>query len=143
MTNFIECFLKSSVLCKRAEVKYAVIHDNTTSFPIRLMYRLGSVSNSNDDAWLNKVPSKQAQANHRLTLQIKAVFDKQRERTGAIRVTKLLQAQGKKVGRYLLRSCAGKAGGHVLQGSIKQLNNPHLVPNLLKQDFKASCLNEK
>lgn len=58
------------------------------------MCRLLRVSVSGYYSWLNREPSLREKENVKLALKIKAVFDDEKSRPGAPRITKRLNAEG-------------------------------------------------
>lgn len=88
-------------------MKYAVIRENNRDFSVRLMCRVLMVSHGGYYAWAQRKPGKRQRDDERLTTDIKRVFEKNHRRTGSIRVAKLLQHAGHKVGRSRLHSALG------------------------------------
>lgn len=74
-----------------------MIKKASNQFKVQLMCRLLSVSASGYYAWLNRKPSRQAEKNLELTDKIKTLFDEEKSRAGAPRITKRLNQQGEHV----------------------------------------------
>jgi hypothetical protein len=77
-----------------------MIKTNDEQFPVNMMCRMLSVSRSGYYAWKHRPQSNRSQANKLLTDDIKRIFDNEKERSGSPRITKLLQQEGKIVGRH-------------------------------------------
>ena len=113
-----------------------------------MMCRALSVSSSGYYDWLNREPSDRAKANDQLAIKIKATFDKHRSRTGAMRITKHLQAEGEHAGRHRIARIM-RINGWRARAAKKYkatTNSNHklpVAPNLLEQNFEASKPNEK
>jgi transposase InsO family protein len=125
-----------------------MIKDNLGMYPIRMMCRLMSVSSSGYYDWATRKPSKRLIENNRLAEKIKAAFDKQKSRAGAIRITKRLQADGEIIGRHRvarimrkndLRARAAKK----YKATTNSNHSMPVAPNLLEQYFEATHPNEK
>jgi len=76
------------VLCQGVKVKYALIKEQSNKFPVLVMCRLLTVSVSGYYSWLNRRPSLREQENKQLACKIKAIFDDEKQRPGAPRITK-------------------------------------------------------
>jgi transposase InsO family protein len=89
-----------------------------------------------------------ASANLRLADEVKAVFEKEKHRVGAIRITQQLQKQGYTVGHnrianimraHGLRAKAAKK----FKATTNSKHNLPVAPNLLMQNFSANKCDEK
>lgn len=80
-------------------MKYAFIARQRGEIPVRLMCQWLEVSASGFYASRKRRPSKRAQANQRLRLEIRTVHQVSRRRYGAIKIQKELNAQGAECGR--------------------------------------------
>lgn len=76
-----------------------MIKEWSEHFPIRLMCRLLGLSVSGYYAWLTRGPSKRSARDHDLAVQIKLIFDEERSRAGAPRITRRLNQEGEPVGK--------------------------------------------
>ena len=125
-----------------------MIKKQSEKFPIVLMCRLLSVSVSGYYAWLNRAPSLREEANVKLARKIKAIFDDEKSRVGAPRITKRLKAEGELVSRHRVARIM-KLNGWRARAAKKfkaTTNSNHrlpVAPNLLDQDFSAKKPNEK
>ena len=77
-----------------------MIKENSEQFSAKMMCKLLSISLSGYYDWRRRLPSKQSQQNAILSGKIKAVFDDERGRAGAKRITKRLHLEGMQVGRH-------------------------------------------
>lgn len=66
-----------------------MIKEASHQFKVQLMCSVLSVSASGYYAWLNRKPSRQAQKNLELTKKIKTLFDEEKSRAGAPRITEV------------------------------------------------------
>jgi len=129
-------------------VKYAVIQDNLGYFKVRLMCRVLSVSPSGYYGWASRKPSLRAQENEVLALKIKAVFDKEKGRAGALRIMKRLKAGGEGAGRHrvarIMRAQGWRArAAKKFKATTNSQHTLPVAPNLLAQNFTAAQPNEK
>ena len=81
-------------------MKYAMIKTQSNQFSLRLMCRLLSVSVSGYYGWRCRKPSRREEDNHQLAIKIKTIFDDEKSRAGALRITKRLNNEGVSVGRH-------------------------------------------
>lgn len=129
-------------------MKYAMIKANQKYYSIRMMCRLLCVSTSGYYAWTVRLPSLRTQENTKLAKAIKYIFEKEKGRPGAMRITKRLQAEGHSVGRHRVANIM-KSQGLCAKAARKfkaTTNSNHklpVAPNLLQQCFEASKPNEK
>jgi transposase InsO family protein len=105
------------------------------------------VSPSGYYAWSSRLPSKRAQDEARLEIEIKAAHKRTRETCGPQRLQKDLAAHGIKVGSSRVRRIRKKLGIHCKQ--VKKFktttHSKHSLPiaeNLLEQNFEASLPNK-
>ena len=129
-------------------MKYGMIKANGKLFPVTLMCRLLSVSVSGYYGWRDRRPSSRSQEDAELTKKIKHIFDEEKGRPGAMRITKRLQVEGNQVGRHRVARIM-RANGWRARAAKKYkatTNSNHKLPvspNLLQQYFEASKPNEK
>lgn len=107
-----------------------------------------SVSPSGYYDWLDRPLSLRSQENAKLAHKIKSIFDEEKSRVGAIRITKRLKTEGNKVGRHrvarIMRSRGWRAKAAKKYKATTNSNHPlPVAPNLLQQDFSANTPNEK
>lgn len=125
-----------------------MIKKESEHFSIRLMCRLLSVSVSGYYAWLHRKPSKRAEKDIALFAKIKLIFEDEKARAGAPRITKRLNSEGNQVGKqrvgrimreHGLRAKASKK----FKATTNSNHQLPVAPNLLQQNFKANQPNEK
>ena len=107
-----------------------------------------SVSCSGYYAWQKKKPSKRLQQNAVLSLKIKAIFDEEKGRAGAKRITERLRKEGLKVGKNrvarLMRLNGWRAkAAKKFKATTNSNHKLPVSPNLLQQNFFADRPNEK
>lgn len=125
-----------------------MIKKNTQHHPVSMMCRLLSVSCSGYYAWYERPPSLRRQRNEMLTRKIKFIFDDEKCRVGAQRITKRLAMEGDYVGRHHVAKIM-RVNGWRAKAAKKYkatTNSNHRLPvspNLLQQNFEATKANEK
>lgn len=125
-----------------------MIKENIDQFSVRMMCRLLSVSTSGYYDWRSRPLSKRAQENGVLAAKIRAIFEEEKERAGAKRITKRLTLEGMRVSRHRVARIM-RANGWRAKAAKKfkaTTNSKHklpVAPNLLQQNFSASKPNEK
>jgi transposase InsO family protein len=87
-----------------------MIKEESNRFSLRLMCRLLSVSVSGYYAWLHRKPSLQKQREEALSKKIKAIFDDEKGRVGAARISKRLNHAGESVGKHRVARIMRKNG---------------------------------
>lgn len=125
-----------------------MIKKHVDDFPVRMMCRLLSVSSSGYYDWLNRSPSLRAERNAELALKIKTIFDDERSRAGAKRITERLIAEGSHTGRHrvarIMRFYGWRAkAARKFKATTNSNHNLPVASNLLQQNFSASHPNEK
>lgn len=121
---------------------------HTQQFPIRLMCKMLTVSPSGYYDWRGRPSSTRAQANALLATKIKALFDDEKSRAGAKRITKRLRQEGTSVSRHRvarimrLHKWRAKAARR-FKATTNSNHKLPVAPNLLQQNFSASKPNEK
>lgn len=129
-------------------MRYALIKDEAKHFSIKLMCRLLSVSVSGYYAWVERKPSNRTERNRDLAKKIKAIFDEERSRAGAPRITKRLHNDGNRVGKQRVARIMREHGWRAKASrKFKATTNSNhqlpVSPNLLQQNFNAYAPNEK
>lgn len=113
-----------------------------------MMCRVLSVSPSGYYDWRTRRPSSRAKENADLALKIKEIFEKEKARSGSIRISKKLKMEGLIVGRHRVSKIM-KINGLRAKATKKYkatTNSNHklpVAPNLLEQNFQSSKQNEK
>ena len=111
------------------------------------MCRVLGVSASGYYRWLRRKPSKRAQEEGRLEIEIKAAHKRTRETFGPERLQRELAKHGVQAGVCRIRRIRKKLGLRCKQKKKFKAttNSRHALPvaeNLLKQEFKASAPNQ-
>jgi putative transposase len=114
---------------------------------IAVMCRLLGVSKSGYYKWQNRKPSRRAQEEGRLEVEIKAAHKRTRETYGPERLQHELRDQGMRVGICRIRRIRKKLGIRCKQNRKFKAttNSRHTLPvaeNLLNQQFEATRPNE-
>jgi transposase InsO family protein len=112
-------------------------------YPVRLMCRVFEVSPSGFYAWLKRPPSRHAQDEARLEVEIRAAHQRTRETYGPERLQKDLAAHGVRVGRHRLKRMRKKLGLRCRQKRKFKAttDSAHRLPvaeNRLGQDFTTA-----
>jgi transposase InsO family protein len=115
---------------------------------VALMCRVLKVSRSGYYDWRNRPLSARAQANQRLTDDIRRIHQEHKGRVGAPRVTRHLHEEGQHVGKnrvaHLMNSEGLRAkAAHKYKATTNSNHNLPVAPNLLEQDFSATAPNQK
>lgn len=129
-------------------MKYAMIREESNYFSLKLMCRILSVSVSGYYAWLKRKPSSHTQRDFALSKKIKSIFDDEKGRAGAIRITRRLNHEGERVGRHRVARIMRESGWRARAArKFKATTNSNhqlpVAPNLLQQNFLASRPDEK
>lgn len=129
-------------------MKYAMIRKHETCHRVALMCRVLNVSRSGYYGWRDRPPSDRAQADARLTADVRRVFDEHKGRAGAVRIAKQLRTEGQRVGKNRIARVM-KMEVLVARATRKYkatTNSNHklpVAPNLLEQGFTAIAPNQK
>jgi len=115
---------------------------------VALMCRVLGVSRSGYYDWRGREPSGRAQANERLTADIRRIHGEHKGRCGAPRITVELRNEGKPAGKNRVARLMRAEGlrGKAARKYKATTNSKHKLPvaeNLLCQDFTAAQPNEK
>jgi transposase InsO family protein len=129
-------------------VKYAVIKEYQQRFDVRMMCRVLSVSRSGYYAWDKRPETYRDKANAQLAVEIKDIFDDEKQRVGSPRITQRLRASGHKVSKNrvarLMRQQGWRAKGvKKFKATTNSRHNLPVAPNILRQDFEAEQPNQK
>jgi putative transposase len=117
-------------------------------YPVRQLCAVLQVSASGFYAWLKRQPSRRAEANARLSRQIRAIHQHSRQTYGYLRVHAELQAQGMRVGKHrvarLMRQMGlPTKGRRAFRLTTQRAETHRRAPNLLAGDFRATHPNDK
>lgn len=129
-------------------MRYATIKEHSGQFSLRLMCRLLSVSVSGYYDWRERKPSRRDITNQVLAKKIKAIFDEEKSRAGAVRIAKRLNNEGEPVSRNrvakIMRSNGWRArAAKKFKATTNSSHQLPVAPNLLQQNFLAHQPNEK
>ena len=107
-----------------------------------------NVSVSGYYAWLKRKPSARKERDNYLTKKIKSIFEDEKSRAGAPRITQRLNKEGELIGKQRVARLM-KENGLRAKASRKYkatTNSNHqlpVAPNLLQQNFTATAANTK
>ena len=116
---------------------------NQASYPVATLCRVLGVSTSGYYAWLERSPSKRAQANAALKSRIEKIHERSRGTYGSPRIHAELAAEGEQVGhnRVARLMCeAGLEGASRRRGlrTTRRDRDARPAPDLVKRDFVAA-----
>jgi putative transposase len=116
-------------------------------YPLPLLSRVLEVSRSGYYVWLSRPPSKHAQDEGRLEIEIKAAHKRTRQTCGPERLQRDLAAHGVRVGICRIKRIRKKLGIRCKQvkkfkATTDSTHTLPVAPNLLEQQFEASAPNE-
>lgn len=125
-----------------------MIKEESGQFSLRLMCRLLSVSVSGYYHWCVRKPSAREESTRQLTYQIKTIFDDEKSRPGALRITQRLNNEGVFVGKHrvarIMRFNGWRArAAKKFKATTNSNHQLPVAPNLLQQKFLAHQPNEK
>ncbi len=125
-----------------------MIRRHEENHAVALMCRVLDVSRSGYYDWRNRPPSARAQANQRLTDDIRRIHEEHKGRVGAPRVTRHLREEGQRVGKnrvaHLMSSNSLRAkAARKYKATTHSNHSLPVAPNLLEQDFSATAPNQK
>jgi len=125
-----------------------MIKANEGCYCLALMCRVLSVSRSGYYGWKGRPVSARSQANVALAAEVKRVFDEEKWRVGAPRITRQLRAEGKVVNRKRVARIMREEGWRAkaakkFKATTNSKHNLPVAPNLLEQNFQASRPDEK
>lgn len=124
-----------------------MIKDMRLKYPVSSLCKRLHVSESGYYSWINRKPSKRAQEDARLTIEIKAAHKRTRGVCGAEKIQKELSEQGIHAGICRIRRIKKEQGLYCKQTKKYKAttNSKHTLPvadNLLNQEFKAEAPNK-
>lgn len=125
-----------------------MIRSHEENHAVALMCRVLEISRSGYYDWRNRPSSARAQANQRLTDNIRRIHEEHKGRVGAPRVTLHLREEGQRVGKnrvaHLMRSEGLRAkAARKYKATTNSNHSLPVAPNLLEQDFSATAPNQK
>lgn len=125
-----------------------MIRRHEENHAVALMCRVLDVSRSGYYDWRNRPLSARAQANQRLTADIRRIHQEHKGRVGAPRITRHLREEGQRVGKNRVAHLMSSEGlrAKAARKYKATTNSNHtlpVAPNLLEQDFSAAAPNQK
>lgn len=129
-------------------MKYALIHENRTLWPVSRQCEVYEVSKSGYYKWRAKKPSERMLENQKLDQKIRVIYDEHKGRYGVPRITDELKDQGLKVNKKRVErrmKVLNFKGKQARKFKVTTDSN-HQLPvakNLLNQDFSAMDINQK
>lgn len=128
-------------------MKYAMMKELQRDYPVPFMSRVYDVSPSGYYAWLGRPPSKRAQEEARLEVEIRAAHQRTRETYGPERLQEDLADNGVKTTVHRVKRIRRKLGIRCKQKrKFKATTNSNhtlpVAPNLLEQKFTATAPNQ-
>ena len=134
----------SRVLCEGVAARYAMINSLRLQYPLPPLCYVLDVSASGYHAWSKRPPSRRAQEEARLEVEIKAAHRRTRETYGPERLQEDLAAHGVHVGVHRIKRLRRKLGLRCRQKKRFKVttDSKHSLPvaeNLLAQKFEVSA----
>lgn len=128
-------------------MKYALMEKLQGDYPVPFMCRIYDVSPSGYYAWLRRPPSKRAQEEARLEVEIRAAHQRTRETYGPERLQGDLADHGVNAGIHRIKRIRRRLGIRCKQRrKFKATTNSNhslpVAPNLLEQKFMATAPNQ-
>lgn len=128
-------------------MKYAMMKELQEDYPVPLMCRIYEVSPSGYYAWLRRSPSRRAQEEARLEVEIRAAHQRTRETYGPERLQDDLADHGVNTSVHCIKRIRRRLGIRCKQGRrFKATTNSNhtlpVAPNLLEQKFTATAPNQ-
>ena len=127
-------------------MRYAQIESMRPEYPVSLMCRALSVSESGYHAWRNRPPSSRAQEAARLELEVKAAHIRTRDTCGPERLQQDLADHGIEIGIHRIKRIRSKLGLRCKQkrkfkATTDSKHNLPVAPNLLERNFSVPAPN--
>lgn len=124
-----------------------MIKDMRLKYPVSSLCKLLKVSESGYYSWIDRKPSKRAQENARLTVEIKAAHKRTRGVCGAEKIQQELLEQGTHIGISRIRRIKLEHGLYCKQTKKYKAttDSKHTLPvanNLLNREFKSEAPNK-
>ena len=126
-------------------MKYAFILAELLMYPLSVVCRVLTVTQSGFHAWCGRGPSKREQARDRLSVDIRKEFESHRGRYGAPRLYRVLCEQYGYTGslnriQTLMRAMGLRAkAGRKFKVTTDSSHSLPIAPNLLGQDFSCDA----
>jgi transposase InsO family protein len=128
-------------------VRYAFIEAEEAKYPIRVLCRCLAVSAAGYYGWLAAGPSRRAQEDERLGVEVAAIFQEKRRRYGSPRVHGELRDRGRRVSRKRVARLLSERGLRARSGRRKApctTDSRHDLPvaeNRLARNFRTPAPN--
>ena len=127
-------------------MKYGRIDELRQTYPVAAMCRILGISESGYHAWRKRPPSRRAQANARLEVEIKAAHERTRQTYGPERLQADLADNGIHVGIHRIKRIRQKLGLRCRQkrkfkATTDSKHNLPVAPNLLDRQFAVAAPN--
>ena len=128
-------------------MKFAFIHVEKASYPVRLLCAVLTVSRSGYYAWIERPAPARTKADAKLTVEIAAAHKRSRGRYGSPRVHAELQAQDTHVGKKRVERLMRENGlvGKQKRRFRRTTDSKHtmpIAPNVLERCFEATTTNQ-
>lgn len=125
-----------------------MIQQHEQTFSVGLMCRLFSVSRSGYYQWKKRPPSKRHQIREALAVEVKRIFEDEKNRVGSPRIAKRLNDEGHQASRHavakIMRTHGWRAkAAKKYKATTNSNHNLPVAPNLLAQNFEASAPDQK
>lgn len=113
-----------------------------------MMCRVLSLSRSSYYDWLKRPESHQKLENKKLAVEIKEIYDREKQRPGSPRIARVMRASGRSVGKNrianVMRQNGWRAkGAKKYKATTNSRHNLPVAPNILQQDFEAEQPDQK
>ena len=130
-------------------MKYFFVEAHEQEFSVKRMSKVLGVSRSGYYAWKEREPSRRAQANTAMLVDIRAIFEKSRKTYGSPRIHTYLRRKGYICGRNRVarlmqeRQIVAKRAHKRHPTTTQQRPGDRIAPNLLNREFSADMPNQK
>lgn len=127
-------------------MKYRFVKTHQGMYPIAMMCCTLNVSRSGYYKWCKREPSQREKENHELVEQIRTIHSESRETYGSLKIQKVLESQGRKVGRprilrLMKRAKLSAKRVRRTRRTTRRSGQNRGAPNLLNQQFKVHAPN--
>ena len=129
-------------------MRFAFIHAEKASFPIAAMCRLFEVTRPGYYAYATRAPSPRVEADAKLAVSVREIFDAANQTYGSPRVLRELHARGERVGKHRIERIMRSLGltpsvpRRHRRTTVRDESHP-VAPNRLARDFNAAQPNER
>ena len=128
-------------------MKFQVIHQHRSKYPVAMMCRVLEVSPSGYYAWVSRPESKREREDRALTVEITAEFKAAKGRYGSPRIVKALRKKGRRVSRRRTARIMRRQGlvARPRKRRVRTTDSKHtrrIAPNLLARNFSIDAPNK-